>query len=156
MLDIPKDIPEEIADAGKPKKKAEKPVEDDVSIADLGGDSIMAEDHTVKELLAEETRLNQIAAAEKSNEIPAAPAVPTLAGAVPAAVVPAATVQAAAVPKGPTVPDFRGKSMSSVVEEASADGIELTIEGSGVARAQLPLPGQPMRPGERIRIVFAR
>jgi len=152
MLDIPKDIPEEIADAGKPKKKAEKPVEDDVSIADLGADSIMAEDHTVKELLAEETRLNQIAAAEKSNEIPAAPAVQTVA----AAPLPAAAVPAAAVPKSPTVPDFRGKSMSSVVEEASADGIELTIEGSGVARAQLPLPGQPMRPGERIRIVFAR
>jgi len=112
----------------------------------------MAEDHTVKELLAEETRLNQIAAAEKSNEIPAAPAVQTVA----AAPLPAAAVPAAAVPKSPTVPDFRGKSMSSVVEEASADGIELTIEGSGVARAQLPLPGQPMRPGERIRIVFAR
>src|SRR5207253_5338252 len=56
---------------------------------------------------------------------------------------------------GATVPDFRGKSMRDVVEESSANGIEVTIEGSGVARAQLPLPGSPMRQGELIRIVFA-
>jgi hypothetical protein len=54
------------------------------------------------------------------------------------------------------VPDFRGKSMRDVVQEASADGLRVTIEGSGRARAQLPLPGTPMRQGERIRIVFAR
>jgi hypothetical protein len=46
--------------------------------------------------------------------------------------------------------------MRAVVEEASADGIDVMIEGSGVARAQLPLPGKPLHRGERIRIVFAR
>ena len=30
------------------------------------------------------------------------------------------------------------------------------VEGSGVARAQLPLPGSPVRRGEKIRIVFTR
>ena len=59
-------------------------------------------------------------------------------------------------PSGPVVPDFRGKSMRDVMEEASADGIRVSPEGSGVARAQLPLPGTPLREGERIRIVFAR
>jgi hypothetical protein len=29
-------------------------------------------------------------------------------------------------------------------------------EGSGVARAQLPLPGSPLHQGEQIRIVFTR
>jgi hypothetical protein len=55
-----------------------------------------------------------------------------------------------------TVPDFRGKSMRSVVEESAARGIDVMIEGSGVARAQLPLPGSPLRQGEQIRIVFTR
>jgi hypothetical protein len=57
---------------------------------------------------------------------------------------------------GATVPDFRGKSMRDVVEESSANGIEVMIEGSGVARAQVPLPGSPLRQGEQIRIVFTR
>jgi hypothetical protein len=57
---------------------------------------------------------------------------------------------------GPTVPDFRGKSMRSVVEESAASGIDVMIEGSGVARAQAPLPGSPLRQGEQIRIVFTR
>ena len=51
---------------------------------------------------------------------------------------------------------LRGKSMRDVVEESSANGIEVMIEGSGVARAQVPLPGSPLRQGEQIRIVFTR
>jgi hypothetical protein len=43
-----------------------------------------------------------------------------------------------------------------VVEESSANGIIVMIEGSGVARAQVPLPGTPLRQGEQIRIVFTR
>jgi hypothetical protein len=59
-------------------------------------------------------------------------------------------------PEMAAVPDFRGKSMRDVVEESSAEGLDVTIEGSGVARAQLPLPGSPLRRGEKIRIVFTR
>ena len=73
-----------------------------------------------------------------------------------------ALLQAPAGPSEPAgsgdgrVPDFRGKSMRDVVEETSAGGFDVMIEGSGVARAQLPLPGSPLRRGERIRIVFTR
>jgi cell division protein FtsI (penicillin-binding protein 3) len=130
MLDVPKDIPQELIAERKPVKN-EKPIEDDVSIADLGGPSIMEEDPGVKQLLAEQ--MKPAVRDDDEDEIPAVPE-----------------------PRGPTVPDFRGKSMRDVVEAASADGIEVMIEGSGVARAQLPLPGQPLRRGERIRIVFAR
>jgi hypothetical protein len=106
----------------------------------------------VKELLADEARLAQQMAADSAEAIPSAsgataPGLPLLA--VVAPVKPPA-------PRGPVVPDFRGKSMRSVVEEASAEGIEVMIEGSGVARAQVPQPGQPLRRGERIRIVFTR
>jgi hypothetical protein len=54
------------------------------------------------------------------------------------------------------VPDYRGKSMRAVVEESAAEGIDVMVEGSGVARAQLPLPGTPLHAGERIRVVFTR
>ncbi|HTA43674.1 MAG TPA: penicillin-binding protein [Bryobacteraceae bacterium] len=147
MLDVRKDIPEELEVRKKPAR--EKPGEfDDVSIADLGGQSIMEEeDPSVKQLLAEQVKPAPNAD-ESPDEIPAAK---------PSANTPSEPL--AAVPKpptGPTVPDFRGKSMRSVVEESAASGIDVMIEGSGVARAQVPLPGSPLRRGEQIRIVFAR
>jgi cell division protein FtsI (penicillin-binding protein 3) len=132
MLDVPKDIPESIAAAPK-TSKADFPAEADVAIADIGGTSVMEEDTSMKMLLAE-----QVKPVPDPDEIPAAPGPQAL------------------IASGPTVPDFRGKSMRDVVEQASADGIHVTLEGSGVARAQLPPPGSPLRRGERIRIVFAR
>lgn len=153
MLDVPKDIPEELlADKkdgnGKPaKEKASKakPGEfaSDLSIPDLSSPSIMDEDPTIRQLLAD-----QMKPQDDPDEIP--PAKPGTVAAAPPAVV------AAPVYEGPTVPDFRGKSMRDVVEESSASGIDVMIEGSGVARAQVPLPGSPLRQGEQIRIVFAR
>ncbi len=137
MLDVPKDIPQEL-DAVRKPVKSPKPVKDDLSIANLGEPSIMEEDPSVRQLLAEQTKpVVHDDAQEDEDEIPPAPV-------------------EAQVTQGPTVPDFRGKSMRDVVEAASADGIDVMIEGSGVARAQLPLPGEPLRHGERIRIVFAR
>jgi cell division protein FtsI (penicillin-binding protein 3) len=142
MLDVPKDIPEGTPDSPTPLRNDVPPAAD-VSIADLGGDSVMEDDTSLKQLLAEQAK-----PAVDPDEIPPARdnAPPTLLALAPAQPKPA----------GPVVPDFRGKSMGDVVEEASADGIEVMIEGSGVARAQLPLPGTPLRQGERIRIVFAR
>jgi len=144
MLDVPRDIPEELA--AKPPAKV-KPGEfaADLAIADLGGASIMEEDPGVRQLLAD-----QMKPAKDPDEIP--PPKPggellALAAPMPAPLKPAA---------GPTVPDFRGKSMRDVVEESAASGIEVMIEGSGVARAQVPLPGSPLRPGAQIRIVFTR
>jgi hypothetical protein len=46
--------------------------------------------------------------------------------------------------------------MRDALEAASARGIQVTVEGSGFAHAQLPLPGTPLHPGEKIRIVFTR
>jgi cell division protein FtsI (penicillin-binding protein 3) len=141
MMDVPKDIPE----GETPEKPASKPipVTSDLAIANLGGPSVMEEDASLKQLIAE-----QMKPAPVDDEIPAASDAPrpvlALVPAIPKA------------PSGPVVPDFRGKSMRDVMEEASADGIRVSPEGSGVARAQLPLPGTPLREGERIRIVFAR
>jgi len=144
ILDVPRDIPETEIATKKPQKKEK--VYDDVSIADLGGESIMEEDPSVRQLLADQTQI-----------IPTAPGGPAEPDAAPPSkdTAPPAVLQASTY-TGPMVPDFRGKSMRDALEAASARGIQVTVEGSGVARAQLPLPGTPLHQGEKIRIVFTR
>ena len=60
------------------------------------------------------------------------------------------------VEQGPKVPNFRGKTMRAVVEEASALGLTIVLDGTGIARGQAPAPGSVLHEGERIRIEFAR
>jgi cell division protein FtsI (penicillin-binding protein 3) len=145
MLDVPRDIPETEIATKQPKKKEK--VFDDISIADLGGVSIMEEDPSVRQLLEDQMQI-----------IPAAPGDPagTDAPPVPATPPAQAPVLETSNYTGPMVPDFRGKSMRDALEAASASGIQVIVEGSGVARAQLPLPGAPLHEGEKIRIVFTR
>ncbi len=57
---------------------------------------------------------------------------------------------------GPKAPDFRGMSMRAVLSAASAKGLAIQPDGSGLARYQEPAPGAPLRQGDRIRVVFAR
>ncbi len=145
MLDVPRDIPEELETKAKKPEKPSADEDDDVSIADLGEPSIMEEEPTAKELIAEQTPKPQPA----DDDIPPAG---------PETTAPVLAVAAPAPPKpaGPVIPDFRGLPMQAVAERAAADGIDVMLEGSGIARAQLPLPGTPMRQGARVRIVFAR
>jgi cell division protein FtsI (penicillin-binding protein 3) len=63
---------------------------------------------------------------------------------------------AAAPVDGPKVPDFVGKSVKDVMQEATADGLDLEMRGDGLARAQMPSPGTPLIPGEHIRVKFTR
>jgi cell division protein FtsI (penicillin-binding protein 3) len=62
----------------------------------------------------------------------------------------------AAAVAGPTVPDFRGKSMRTVLTQAASMGLSVLPDGSGIARAQFPSAGAVLRPGERIRVRFVR
>lgn len=57
---------------------------------------------------------------------------------------------------GPKVPDFRGLPVREVVERAQAMGLDLRLEGTGVAREQEPVPGSPLVVGETIRVRFSR
>jgi hypothetical protein len=54
------------------------------------------------------------------------------------------------------VPDFRGKTLRAVVEDAAAKGLPVLLDGNGVARVQDPPPGSQLHPGERIRVQFSR
>jgi cell division protein FtsI (penicillin-binding protein 3) len=57
---------------------------------------------------------------------------------------------------GPRIPNFRGMTLRAVMTEASAKGLRVVADGSGIASAQEPAPGSPLREGERVRVVFAR
>ena len=48
---------------------------------------------------------------------------------------------------GPKVPNFQRKTMRAVVEEASAMGLPVLLDGSGVARAQMPPAGSVLHAG---------
>jgi cell division protein FtsI (penicillin-binding protein 3) len=57
---------------------------------------------------------------------------------------------------GPRVPNFQGMTMRAVVEEASARGLPVSLDGRGVARLQIPSPGAVLPRGAIVRVVFAR
>jgi hypothetical protein len=47
-------------------------------------------------------------------------------------------------------------TLRTVLEESAAQGLQVEVSGSGLARAQEPQPGVPLRPGARVRVQFAR
>jgi hypothetical protein len=54
------------------------------------------------------------------------------------------------------VPDFVGKTVKDVMQEAAAGGIQVDMLGDGLARTQEPTAGALLLPGEHIRVRFAR
>jgi cell division protein FtsI (penicillin-binding protein 3) len=68
----------------------------------------------------------------------------------------ARTATVVAKSSGPTVPNFRGKSMRDVLAEAAAKGLTVIADGSGIARMQSPAAGTRLHEGDRIRVQFAR
>jgi len=68
----------------------------------------------------------------------------------------AAGAASAAPAPGPKLPNFRGMPMRDVLNVAEAMGLKVMPDGSGVARAQDPPAGAPVRPGEHISVVFRR
>ncbi len=57
---------------------------------------------------------------------------------------------------GVLVPDFRGKSLRTALEEAEAAGIELEVSGSGVGHEQSPAAGSRVPPGGHVSVRFGR
>ena len=126
VLDVPRDLPDL-----NPEPERESPADaDDLSIADLGS----GEPNVMEELAAQQSAPG--AAVYASSDVVSADAAP--------------------VEAGPKVPNFRGKTMRAVVEEASAIGLPVLFDGSGIARAQVPAPGTVLHAGERVRVQFAR
>jgi cell division protein FtsI (penicillin-binding protein 3) len=131
-LDIPKDLPDFVAPPDDGKTQS-----DDLSIAGLGSNPL------------DEDEAAQVAAQSApptpETQLPLGPGQD-----IPAVLRPASVIS------GPKVPNFGGKTLRAVLEESSALGVQVEFTGSGLARAQEPAPGTPLRQGERIRVQFAR
>jgi len=57
---------------------------------------------------------------------------------------------------GVVVPNFVGKPLRTVLEEAQAQGIELEVSGSGTAQSQSPAAGYKIPHGGRVSVTFGR
>jgi hypothetical protein len=57
---------------------------------------------------------------------------------------------------GLMVPNYRGKSLKQVIQMARESRMPVDYIGTGVARRQNPKAGSRLKPGERIRVEFAR
>lgn len=51
-----------------------------------------------------------------------------------------------------TIPDLKGRSLREAAAEASALGLVLSVEGSGLIWSQDPLPGSEAKPGSNLRV----
>jgi len=58
--------------------------------------------------------------------------------------------------RGSRVPDFRGMTLRTVLEESAATGLPIEVRGDGLARDQDPPPGSVLSPGSRVRVQFSR
>ncbi|MBV8549891.1 MAG: transpeptidase family protein [Acidobacteriaceae bacterium] len=59
-------------------------------------------------------------------------------------------------PNAPKVPNFVGKTVKDVMQQAAERGINVDMLGSGLARTQEPAAGALLVPGEHIRVKFTR
>ena len=57
---------------------------------------------------------------------------------------------------GPVAPNFQGLTKRAVLEQSAAKGIKVSVEGSGLARKQMPAAGKVLVEGESVRVVFSR
>jgi len=131
VLDVPKDLPDE---APEPNEKMLLADADDLPIVDLEP----SQPNIMEELAGQDA---------------------TVAASIPGGdrVTPASRLaEPNAADTGPKVPNFRGKSMRAVVEQAGSMGLGVLIDGSGIARDQVPPAGAVLHQGERIRVMFAR
>jgi cell division protein FtsI (penicillin-binding protein 3) len=142
LLGVPKDIPEEDPEPVNPEDA------NDVAIADLGDPP---------EDLAQLPPAPTVAASVPAPVLaagPAAPLLPMAAAATPAMAAAAPKTGTAVAVAGPATPNFQGKGVRAVLEQALANGVAVDVIGSGIARQQAPAAGSVLSPGERVRVLF--
>ncbi len=127
ILDVPKDLPETPDKSSQPAAKPDPKETDDLAIADV-----------------DPTQPN-IMEGDDAAPGPAPQGDPQKAAAAPG------NVQG-----GPRVPNFMGKTVRQVMAMASTDGIPVILAGSGIVRDQLPLAGEILLPGQKVKVNFAR
>ncbi len=145
-LDVPKDLPETVDPTSEDQKTLLARAATRGAEADNEADAVMADENSHEPNILEEEDM--------------VPTLATAAAVTPPATIPVTSPIAQAIvpkkPEGPQVPNFRGKTMRAVMEEAAELGLRVMVAGSGVARQQVPPPGSVLQPGEPIRVQFAR
>jgi hypothetical protein len=68
----------------------------------------------------------------------------------------AATDATVATAAGPRTPDFRGMTVRAVLESATAAGVPVEVQGSGVAQSQDPPAGAALPRRSPVRVQFSR
>ena len=58
-------------------------------------------------------------------------------------------------PNAPKVPNFVGKTVRDVMQEATSTGIDVDLFGDGLAQTQRPAAGAVLVPGTHIHVQFA-
>ena len=133
VMDVPKDLPEMVPSEGNDPAD-----ENDVAIADLGssippplvqaGDAVAADDRPAASAKSVmDQRIFSNPGASSERDL-----------------------------AGPRVPNFQGKTVRNVIQQAAALGIPVEFTGSGVARAQVPVPGAILPSGSWVRVQFGR
>jgi cell division protein FtsI (penicillin-binding protein 3) len=131
VMDVPKDLPEMLPEGG------DEADENDVAIADLGSstppplvqaDAVATDDRPVA---SANNALDQRVLLARNGSMQQDL-------------------------DGPRVPDFQGKTVRNVIQQAAALGIPVEFTGSGVARAQAPGPGAILPLGSWVRVQFGR
>jgi cell division protein FtsI (penicillin-binding protein 3) len=60
------------------------------------------------------------------------------------------------VVSGPTAPNFKGMTLRAVLQKSAAEGLQVDVVGSGIAKRQQPEAGTSLDRARRIRVVFSR
>jgi hypothetical protein len=153
MLDVPKDLPDGLLRASR------EPVdENDLAIAGLGGDPVVA---SLEGVASEQSAKDLTASARRRGATRSVSSVtppPVRADSLVSEGEPVSDRRPFldSALTGPRMPDFRGMTLRSVLEESAARGWQLEVSGSGLARGQEPAPGAVLPPGERVRVQFSR
>jgi membrane peptidoglycan carboxypeptidase len=145
MLDVPKDLPDT-----KIRAKNNTTDENDVAIAGLGAPPVE---------LSPGFDIARGAEASGSRSVSSVTLPPAQGGSSTPANEPALDRRpflSAQTAIGPRVPDFRGMTLRSVLEESAATRMPVQVQGEGIARDQDPPPGAVLTPGARVRVQFSR
>jgi hypothetical protein len=178
MLDVAKDLPEKDGPENVLRAARDTTDENDLAIAGLGGAPYLdepepagkparnvtvarvsqesARDAVPTARTSESTRNASAAARDRAVSSVTPPPVPTDSPSQAGVSGVDRRPFFATVATSAKAPDFRGMTLRGVLEAASARGLEVEIQGSGLARTQEPPAGTSLPPGMRVRVLFAR
>ncbi|MEQ1887191.1 MAG: penicillin-binding protein [Bryobacteraceae bacterium] len=161
MMDVPKDIPE--TEIAKTTKKNEKIVENDLAIAGLGSAPVDLAEAFARDSAPTAREVAMAASAGRKRAVSSVTPPPVQGGSTGVAPRVASVDLSSdrrpffsARSGGARVPDFRGMTLRSVLEESAATGMPVDVRGDGMVRAQDPPPGALLPSGSKVRVLFTR